>query len=58
VECPEEYIVATGHKGMNDCQIARSTHDTSQLEVIPTVVGFAVSRSDDDCLFVCRDTLK
>jgi hypothetical protein len=29
-----------------------------QLDVIPTVLRFAVSLSDDVCLVDCRDTLK
>jgi len=29
-----------------------------ELQVIPAVLLFAVSPSDDVCLFVCRDTLK
>jgi len=28
-----------------------------KLQVIPTVQRFAVSRSNDVCLFICRDTL-
>ena len=55
---PEEYIVRYRSQGLNEGQLARSIQDTSSLEVILMVPRFAVSWSDDVCLFVCRDQLK